>query len=139
MSTRAEVERLTAKFAKAVTDKDIATLGPFYEERARFLPPGAPMVEGPVAIQDAQRKIIDQGLQTLALQADEIIEAGDFVIEIGRITVTFKPRGIKSLIAALMGKRVFTVRGKSVVVWRRQRDGALKIVVDTFNSDQSGF
>jgi ketosteroid isomerase-like protein len=25
--------------------------------------------------------------------------------------------------------------GKSVVVWRRQKDGTLKIAVDTFNSD----
>jgi ketosteroid isomerase-like protein len=28
-----------------------------------------------------------------------------------------------------------TDHGKSVVVWRRQADGTLKIVVDTFNSN----
>ena len=42
MDTRAEIEKLTAKFAKAVTNKDFATLGSFYEERARLLPPGRP-------------------------------------------------------------------------------------------------
>ena len=40
MSTRAEIEKLTAKFAKAVTDKNFAALGTFYEPRARFLPWG---------------------------------------------------------------------------------------------------
>ena len=30
MDTRADIEKLTAKFAKAVTDKDFAGLGSFY-------------------------------------------------------------------------------------------------------------
>jgi ketosteroid isomerase-like protein len=58
MDTRAEIERPTAKFAKVVTDKDFAAIGPFYEERARFLPPGAPMVEGPAAIQAIIQKMV---------------------------------------------------------------------------------
>jgi ketosteroid isomerase-like protein len=138
MSSRTEVERLTANFAKAVTEKDIAALGPFYEEGARFLPPGAPMAEGLLAIQAAQQKIIAGGVQTLTLHAHDIID-GDFIIEIGRIAVTIKPRGLMSLIALLMGRRTFTMHGKSVVVWRRQPDGSLKIAVDTFNSDARGF
>jgi ketosteroid isomerase-like protein len=56
MDTRAQIEKLTAKFAKAVTDKDFAAIGPLRQ-------------------------------------------------------------------------------GKSIVVWRRQKDGTLKIVADTFNSD----
>jgi ketosteroid isomerase-like protein len=139
MSSRAEIERLTAKFAKAVTEKDIAALGSFYEEGARFLPPGAPTAKGPVAIQAAQQKIMEAGVQTLTLQAEDIIEAGDFIIEIGRVTATIKPRGMMSLIALLKGRTKFTIHGKSVVVWRRQMDGSLKIAVDTFNSDARGF
>lgn len=135
MNSRAEIEQLTAKFAKAVTNKDFAALGSFYEERARLLPPGAPMVEGRAAIQAAQRKMIESGVQALDLQAVDIIEAGDFVIEIGRTTVTIQPPGAKALILLLVGKRRLIRQGKSVVVWRRQKDGALKIVVDTFNSD----
>ena len=65
MDTRAEIEKLTARFAKAVTDKDFATLGSYYEERARFLPPGAPMVEGRAAIQAAQQKMIEGGCRLL--------------------------------------------------------------------------
>ncbi|MPZ41318.1 MAG: hypothetical protein GEU95_25380 [Rhizobiales bacterium] len=61
MDTRAEIEKLTAKFAKAITDKDFVALGPFYEERARFLPPGTPMVEGPAAILASIQKMVDNG------------------------------------------------------------------------------
>lgn len=125
MSIRAEIEKLTAQFAKAVTNKDFAALGPFYEERARLLPPGAPMVEGQAAIQAAQQKMIEGGVQALDLECVDVIEAGDFAIEIGRTTVTIQLLGLFSI----------TRTGKSVVVWRRQNDGTLKIVVDMFNSD----
>ena len=125
MDSHAEIEELTAKFAKAVTNKDFAVLGSFYEERARLLPPGAPMVEGRAAIQAAQQRMIEGGVRALDLGVIDVIEAGDFAIEIGRTTVTIQPAGAKSMID----------KGKSVVVWRRQKDGALKIAVDTFNSD----
>jgi uncharacterized protein (TIGR02246 family) len=125
MDSRAEIEKLTAKFAKAVTSKDFAALGSFYEERARLLPPGAPMVEGRAAIQAAQQRMIEGGVQALDLDVIDIIEASDFAIEIGRTTVTIQPPGANAMID----------KGKSVVVWRRQKDGALKIAVDTFNSD----
>jgi ketosteroid isomerase-like protein len=125
MDSRAEIEKLTAKFAKAVSNKDFAALGSFYEERARLLPPGAPMVEGRAAIQTAQQRMIEGGVQALDLDVIDVIEAGDFAIEIGRITVTIQPPSAKSMID----------KGKSVVVWHRQKDGALKIAVDTFNSD----
>ncbi len=125
MSIRAEIEKLTAQFVKAVTNKDFAALGPFYEERARLLPPGAPMVEGRAAIEAAQQKMIEGGVQALDLECVDVIEAGDFAIEIGRTTVTIQLLGLFSI----------TRTGKSIVVWRRQKDGTLKIVVDTFNSD----
>ena len=135
MSTRAEIETLTAKFAKAVTDRDFASIGPFYEEGARFLPPGRPMVEGRAAIQAVQQKIIESGVEALRLEAVDVIEIGSFAVEIGRVTVTIKPPGLMSLLLLLIGKRRLIKHGKSVVVWRRQQDGRLKIVVDTFNTD----
>jgi ketosteroid isomerase-like protein len=135
ISTRAEIEQLTTKFAKALSNRDFAALGSFYEEQARFLPPGAPMVQGPAAIQVAIRRMVEAGVQALDLQAIDVIEAGDLVIEIGRTTVTIQPRGLKSLILSFVGKRRFTKQGKSIVVWRRRKDGVLKIVADTFNSD----
>jgi ketosteroid isomerase-like protein len=139
MGTREEIERLTAEFARAATDKNFAALGLFYEEGARFLPPGGPMAEGPTEIQAAQQKIIESGVKTLDLRAIDVIEAGDFVIEIGQITVTIQPAGIKSLFLLMIGKRRLTIHGKSIVVWHRQKDGTLKIVADTFNHNGSPF
>ncbi|MEO8457412.1 MAG: hypothetical protein ABI559_06325 [Chloroflexota bacterium] len=55
------------------------------------------------------------------------MEAGDLSVEIGRVTVTIQPPGAPATIVQ---------NGKSVVVWRRQKDGTLKIAVDTFNTDR---
>ena len=129
-NTRSEIENLTAKFAKAVTNKDFATIGAYYEDQARWLPPGGRMVEGRAAIQAAQQRMIESGVQALELEAIDIIESGDFAIEIGRITVTIRP-------ARFFPWWTIIVKGKSVVVWRKEKDGTLKIVADTFNSDKS--
>ena len=100
-----------------------------------MLLPGSAMIEGRSAMQAAQQKLIESGVVALDLHAVDVIEAGDFVIEIGRITVTIKPPGLMALILFLMGKRRLVKQAKSVVVWRRQKDGSLKITVDTFNSN----
>ncbi|MEO8456520.1 MAG: nuclear transport factor 2 family protein [Chloroflexota bacterium] len=126
MGSRDEIEKLTAKFAKAVTEKDVGALEGFYEEGARFLPPGAPMAVGLAAIREAQQHMIEGGVQGLELEAVDVIEAGDFVIEIGRTKVTVQPPGAPSRNEA----------GKSVVVWHRGKDGSFKIVVDILNSDR---
>jgi ketosteroid isomerase-like protein len=135
VDARAEVEQHTATFASAVTSRNYAVLGPLYEPGARFLPPGGPMVIGRAAIQASVRKLVERGITALDLEAVDVIESGDLVIEIGRTTVTIQPSGIMALVLFLVGKRKLTRRGKSIVVWRRQKDGALKIMADTFNSD----
>lgn len=120
---RGEIERLTAKFSEAVTNRNLEELGAFYEEHARFLPPGMPMVEGREAIQAAMRRMVERGITSLKLEAIDIIEVGDFAIEIGQLTLTARIFGLFSI----------TRKGKSIVVWHRQKDGALKIAADTFN------
>ena len=125
MSRRTEIEELTAKFSKAVTNKDFAALGFFYEEGARLLMPGAPMVEGRAAIQSAQQRMIEGGVQSLRHDVIDIIEAGDLTIEIGRYTLTIQPP------SAEVRDRPRQVRCCMAPTERRQP----QIAVDTFNSD----
>jgi len=69
--------------------------------------------------------MIEGGVQALSLEAVEVIEAGDLAVEIGRYTLTIRTAGAELRID----------QGKSVVVCRRQQDGALEIAIDTFTSD----
>lgn len=139
MSTREAIQALTAEFAQLVRNKDFSAIGAYYDDQARLLLPGSPMIEGRAAIQAAQQELIESGVVALDLQAVDVIEAGDFVIEIGHITVTIQPPGVMALIPLLMGKRKLMKQAKSVVVWRRQKDGTFKIAVDIFNSNSGHF
>jgi ketosteroid isomerase-like protein len=130
-STRAEIARLTTVFAEAVTARDYGVIGPYYDEKARLLPPGRPMVEGRNAIAAVQREMIEEGVIALDLAPVDVIESGDLVIEIGRTKVTIRP-----VFAPFI---TFTKSGKSIVVWRKQPDGSLRIIADTFNSDSELF
>lgn len=69
--------------------------------------------------------MIEGGVQAVSLKAVEVIEAGDLAVEIGRYTLATRTAGAELGID----------KGKSVVVWRRQQDGAIEIAIDTFTSD----
>jgi ketosteroid isomerase-like protein len=99
----------------------------FYADDAIFLPPGAPIAVGRAAIQAAQQRMLESGVQALELEAMKVIETGEFAVEVGRVIVTIQPPGASASM---------TEMGKSVVVWRREGNGTLKILVDTFNSDR---
>jgi ketosteroid isomerase-like protein len=54
-----------------------------------------------------------------------MLEGGDLEIEVGRYTLGMQPPGADPMVD----------NGKYVAVWRRDTDGKLKMVVDTFNTD----
>ena len=58
--------------------------------------------------------MIEGGVQALDLDVVDVIEAGDFAIEIGRTTVTIQPPGVMALVLLLMGKRRLIKQGKSI-------------------------
>lgn len=121
MTTRDEVDDVLAAFSKAVANKDAVGLANFYSENAKFLPPGAPLVEGRAGIKDFCEQLFAAGFAGLDLENIEVLEGGDLVVDVGRYTMSFAPEG--------------SDRGKYIAVYRRQADGSLIIVADTFNSD----
>ena len=121
MTTYDAVVDLLAAFSKAVANKDAVGIGNFYSERAKLLPPGAPLVEGRAGIQAFVEQLFAAGLSGLDLETIDVLEGGDLVVDVGRYTMSFTPEG--------------SDHGKYIAVYRRQADGGLTIVADTFNSD----
>lgn len=127
MGRRSQIETRDSEFSKAVGNKDAAAVSEFYEEGARFLPPGAPIVEGRAAIRLTIQGMLDAGVEGLSLEVVDVIDDGNISVDIGRFTLTVQPAGADSVID----------NGKYVVVWRQQQDGSLKIAADIFNSDSA--
>jgi ketosteroid isomerase-like protein len=96
----------------------------FYAPNASFYAGGMPIVKGQAAIHDVIRQLASAPGFALQVSSTntEISAAGD----IGYITGTYQ--------LSLSGG---TEKGKYVTVWRKQPDGAWRVVEDIFNADEA--
>ena len=118
MSIIDEIRAGNAKLNAAIADGDATAIAALYTEEARFLPDGAPKIDGRARIEAFFKQAFDAGFTNLNLETQDVTEAGEFAIEIGVATSTASPGDA----------------GKYVVVWKRE-SGVLKIDIDIFNSD----
>ena len=115
-----EVRAANARMNFAIATGDTSAIAALYTEDARFLPDGAPRIDGRPGIEAFFKQAADAGFSDLQLETQEVTEVGDRAIEIGRASSTTgggEP-------------------GKYVIVWRRDA-GSLKIEIDIFNSDSA--
>lgn len=110
------------QWAECVANADAAGAAALYADDARMLAPNAEPFEGRDAIQGALQSMIDAGLRSVAMEALDIREGGDLIVEYGRY------------VSELPGQSGNDV-GKYIVVLERQGDGSLKIVFDMYSSN----
>lgn len=116
MAIRDELDAINAGFGEAFAMQDAERLAAFYADDARLLFHGQPIVRGRAAVDAALRDMVAGGPASLRFVTDEVIEDGSLVVDIGR---TVSPSG----------------QSKYVVVYQRQADGSLRIIVDAASSD----
>src|ERR1700731_5469344 len=131
VDTRAQDERAIreadAATLKAAQANDVDGAVANYADDASWLPPNSPLVHGKAAIKAGWAKLISNPGFTIDWQINklEVGRAGDLAYTI--YTYQMALDGAK-------GKPI-TDQGKDVAVWKKQSDGAWKMVADTFNSD----
>jgi len=116
MAIRDELDAINAGFGEGFATQDAERLAAFYADDARLLFPGQPIIRGRAAVDAALRDMVAGGPASLRFETNEVIEDGSLVIDIGRIVSE-------------------TGQSKYVVVYRRQPDGGLRIIVDAASSD----
>ncbi len=122
---RSAIESAIAVFEKAANAKDAVTIANFYTEDASLLPPGSPIVKGRQNIQQFWKAFFDAGASDGKLTVVDVKPFGDLAYEIG----TFEAN-----LPTTPGKTA-RAQGKYVVIWKRQTDGNIKMVVDIFNTN----
>jgi uncharacterized protein (TIGR02246 family) len=122
---RSEILRADVEWLQAVQARDVDRAVSFWADDAIVFPPGSPAVEGKAAIREYVTKSFQTPGFTVSWKtsAVELSGSGDVAYATGTNRVTFN---------APDGKLV-TVDGKAVTVWRRQKDGAWKCVIDIWN------
>lgn len=116
MTIHDELNAINAGFGEAFATQDVERLAAFYADDARLLFHGQPVIRGRADVDATLREMVAEGPATLQFVTDEVIAAGSLVVDIGRIV---SPGG----------------QSKYVVVYQRQADGSLRIVVDAASSD----
>ena len=115
------VAGLKATLERAFAQADAALAASLYEPGARLLPPGAPVITGPEAVQDFFQRRFDAGSDGGELETVRIDEYGDVAVEEGR----YGRRAGEQLLDS----------GKYLAVFRRRPDGAWRWAIDMWNSD----
>jgi ketosteroid isomerase-like protein len=118
VAVRDELDAINAGFGDAFAMQDAERLAAFYSDDARLLFNGHPIIRGRAAVDAALLGMVQGGSASLRFVSDEVIEEGSLVVDIGRI---IGPSG----------------QSKYVVVYRRQADGSLRIIIDAASSDGS--
>ncbi len=113
---------------QAFNAKDVDKLVAFYADDASLFPPGAPAVNGMAAIKAAEKPLLADKNFSLTSATDkvDVAKSGDLGYTQGAYTATFTDTKTK---------RVLTVKGKYVTVYKKQADGSWKIVADINNED----
>ena len=119
----AAMRRTNELFDQEVIQKrNFDALDRVYTAHARILPPEAPMIEGREQIKAFwSQAITSMGVTSAKLTTVDAEEAGDGVIEIGRVVLSLEAGP--------------TANVKYVVHWQ-QEDGAWKWNIDIWNSTQ---
>ena len=120
-----QIRQLDADWSRAAQDRDVDRVLSFWADDAIVFPPGSPAVAGKVAI----REFVGKSFQTPGFSISwktttvAMSRSGDLAYTTGSNRVTFR---------APDGKQG-TVEGKAVAVWRREKNGAWKCVIDIWN------
>lgn len=127
MSIRDEIELGNQRFCHALGAHDMAALLACYDEQARVLIPGVPIIVGAAAVAAYYAGVFAAGVRGATMRIEHLEERTDCVVEAGCYTMDLQPEG-----AALMRDE-----GKYQIVYRRDAAGNLRIWYDMFHSDSA--
>jgi ketosteroid isomerase-like protein len=114
MATREEVDALNARLSAAARSGDLKTIVETYDEEAIFLLADAPAFRGKQGITDVFTEFLSNGPVPMTFTSGDLFESGDLVVDVG---------------SYMIGDGGGAA-GRYVVVYRRQADGTLALLVD---------
>lgn len=115
MTTRDDVDAINNGYAQALADRDVDRMIGLYTHDARLCFSDTPMLQGHQAVAAVYDKALKDGPITIKFDSVDVFEDGDLV-DVGHYATP-------------------TEQGKYVVVFQRQHDGTLKILVEADITD----
>jgi len=125
---KVKIDKLNNEYATAMVTGNIDQLTNLYAIDAISLPSYEPMQDGISAIRKSNLESIKRGekITSFDLNSVKIITAGNLVTDIGTYKISLKMPGVDKMIDD---------HGKYLTILEKQKDGSLKIKVETWNTD----
>jgi ketosteroid isomerase-like protein len=124
---KTKIEALNKVFIQAMLDNDTDKLLSLYTEDIISMPSYQPTVKGITKVRELSEMQIKSGWKTthFTLSVTDIIFQGNLVIEIGNYDMKMSGPDVPE----------WADNGKYITIWEEQKDGSLKIKVETWNTD----
>jgi len=124
---KAKIEEQNKIYTKAMIDNDTETMLSMYTDDIISMPSYQPTVKGIAKVRELSEIQAKSGWKTtqFALTTTDIIAQGNLAIEIGNYNMKMSGPDVPE----------WADNGKYMTIWEEQKDGSLKIKVETWNTD----
>ncbi len=125
---KAKIEAINKEMTKNMLAGDREKLLKLYTEDAISMPSYHPMEDGIAAIRKASDDMAQSGVKYTSFEPTtlKVIPSGNLITEIGTYKVSLRVPNMDKPIED---------HGKYVTIWEKQKDGSLKVKVETWNTD----
>lgn len=124
---KTKIEALNKVFIQAMLDNDTDKLLSMYTEDIISMPSYQPTVKGITKVRELSEMQAKSGWKTtyFVLSMTDVILAGNIAIEIGNYDMKMSGPDVPE----------WADNGKYITIWEEQKDGSMKIKVETWNTD----
>lgn len=125
---KTKIEAMNKEMAKNMVAGNSEKLLSLYTEDAISMPSYEPMQDGLVAIRKASENMVKSGVKYNSFEATtlKVYANGNLITEIGTYKISVSIPG---------SEKPMDDHGKYLTVWEKQKDGSLKVKIETWNSD----
>ncbi len=125
---KARIESLNKEMAKNMMEGNYEKLLGSYTEDAISMPSYQPLMEGLATIKKANDEMVKSGFKCTSFvpKTLKVIPNGNLITEIGTYKMSFSMPNMNNQVED---------QGKYLTIWEKQKDGSLKVKVETWNSD----
>jgi len=125
---KAKIEMINKDMVKYMLEGNTEKTLSLYTDDAISMPSYEPMHEGIAAIRKASEEMAKSGWKCTSFEPTtvKVLVNGKQVTEIGLYKISFSMTGME---------KPMDDHGKYLTVWEKQKDGSLKVKIETWNSD----
>jgi len=125
---KTKIESMNKEMAKNMLSGNSAKNLSLYTDDAISMPANEPMADGLPAIKKSNEEMMKSGMKVTAFEPTtlKVMVNGNQVTEIGTYKFSMTMPGTD---------KPMDDHGKYLTVWEKQKDGSLKIKIETWNSD----